>query len=225
MIKEVVLDTETTGLSIEKDRIVEIACIELDNHLPSKNLFHTFLNPEGVRVSEDAFEIHGYSNEFLSDKPKFKDIVKNFLQFIQDKKIIIHNADFDINFLNKELRNLNLEPINKQNVIDSLVLAREKFPGATAKNLTSLCKKFKIDTSAREKHSALLDCKLLSKVYVELIDDKEFKFLYSDFNENINQNIKTNKSPGIVVQPSLDDIENYKKFLKKNLVNAFSLKD
>jgi len=223
MIKEIVLDTETTGLSIEKDRIVEIACIELDNHLPTKNLFHTFLNPEGIKVSEDAFEIHGYSNEFLNNKPKFKDIAKDFLEFIKGKKIIIHNADFDLNFLNKELRNLNLEIINKQNVIDSLTLAREKFPGATAKNLTSLCKKFKIDTSSREKHSALLDCKLLSKVYIELIDDKEFKFSYNEPNQDTSQSKK--KSLGKVIQPSLDEIENYKKFLKKNIVNAVSLKE
>jgi len=223
MIKEVVLDTETTGLSIEKDRIVEIACIELDDHLPTKNLFHTFLNPEGVKVSQDAFEIHGYSNEFLNDKPKFKDIARDFIQFIEGKKIIIHNADFDLNFLNKELRSLNLETINKQNVIDSLSLAREKFPGATAKNLSSLCKKFKIDTSSREKHSALLDCKLLSKVYIELIDDKELKFSYNEPNEDTSQSKK--KSLGKVVQPSLDEIENYKKFLKKNIVNAVSLKE
>jgi len=223
MIKEVVLDTETTGLSIEKDRIVEIACIELDDHLPTKNLFHTFLNPEGVKVSEDAFEIHGYSNEFLNDKPKFKEIARDFIQFIEGKKIIIHNADFDLNFLNKELRSLNLQTINKQNVIDSLTLAREKFPGATAKNLTSLCKKFKIDTSSREKHSALLDCKLLSKVYIELIDDKELKFSYNEPNEDTSQSKK--KSLGKVIQPSLDEIENYKKFLKKNIVNAISLKE
>jgi len=222
MIKEVVLDTETTGLSIEKDRIVEIACIELDDHLPTKNLFHTFLNPEGVKVSEDAFDIHGYSNEFLNDKPKFKDIARDFIQFIEGKKIIIHNAEFDLNFLNKELRSLNLEIINKQNVIDSLTLAREKFPGATAKNLTSLCKKFKIDTSSREKHSALLDCKLLSKVYIELIDDKELKFSYNEPNEDTSQSKK--KSLGKVIQPSLDEIENYKKFLKKNIVNAVSFK-
>jgi len=222
MIKEVVLDTETTGLSIEKDRVVEIACIELDDHLPTKNLFHTFLNPEGVKVSEDAFEIHGYSNEFLNDKPKFKDIAKDFIKFIEGKKIIIHNADFDLNFLNKELRSLNLEIINKQNVIDSLTLAREKFTGGTAKNLTSLCKKFKIDTSSREKHSALLDCKLLSKVYIELIDDKELKFSYNEDNENTKQSKK--KSLGKVIQPSLDEIENYKKFLKKNISNAVSLK-
>jgi len=223
MIKEVVLDTETTGLSIEKDRIVEIACIELDDHLPTKNLFHTFLNPQGVKVSEDAFEIHGYSNEFLNDKPKFNDIANDFIQFIEGKKIIIHNADFDLNFLNKELRSLNLEIIKKQNVIDSLTLAREKFPGATAKSLTSLCKKFKIDTSSREKHSALLDCKLLSKVYIELIDDKELKFSYNEPNDDTSQAKK--KSLGKIIQPSLDEIENYKKFLKKNIVNSISLKE
>jgi len=215
MIKEVVLDTETTGLSIEKDRIVEIACIELDNHLPTNNLFHTFLNPEGVKVSEDAYEIHGYSNEFLSDKPMFKDIAKNFLQFIQGKKIIIHNADFDLSFLNKELKRLNFSEIDKNNVLDSLLLAREKFPGSTAKNLTSLCKKFKIDTSAREKHSALLDCKLLSKVYFELVDDREFKFMSFNNEKDIEKIKNTAKSANIIVKPSLNDLKLYEGFLKK----------
>jgi len=217
MIKEVVLDTETTGLSIEKDRIVEIACIELDNHLPTNNLFHTFLNPEGVKVSEDAYEIHGYSNEFLSDKPMFKDIAKNFLQFIQGKKIIIHNADFDLSFLNKELKRLNFSEIDKNNVLDSLLLAREKFPGSTAKNLTSLCKKFKIDTSAREKHSALLDCKLLSKVYFELVDDREFKFMSFNNEKDIEKIKNTAKSANIIVKPSLNDLKLYEGFLKKNI--------
>jgi len=159
----------------------------------------------------------------LNDKPKFKDVAKDFIQFIEGKKIIIHNADFDLNFLNKELRSLNLEIINKQNVIDSLTLAREKFPGATAKSLTSLCKKFKIDTSSREKHSALLDCKLLSKVYIELIDDKELKFSYNEPKEVTGQSKK--KSVGKVIQPSTDEIESYKKFLKKNIVNAASSKE
>jgi len=222
MIKEVVLDTETTGLSVEKDKIVEIACIELSNHLPTNNLFHAFLNPEGTKVSEDAFEIHGYSNEFLNDKPKFKDIASDLKQFLEGKRIIIHNADFDLNFLNKEFRLLNLPEINKSNVLDSLLLAKEKFPGSTAKNLTSLCKKFKIDVSTRTKHSALLDCKLLSKVYIELIDDKELKFTYTkdDFSER-----KKVISSGIVFNPTDDQKENYKKFLKKNIVNPFYIKD
>jgi len=217
MIKEVVLDTETTGLSIEKDRIVEIACIELDDHLPTKNLFHTFLNPEGVKVSKDAFEIHGYSNEFLNDKPKFKDIARDFIQFIEGKKIIIHNADFDLNFLNKELKKLNFSEIDKNNVLDSLLLAREKFPGSTAKNLTSLCKKFKIDTSAREKHSALLDCKLLSKVYFELVDDREFKFMSFHNDKDIERIKNSVKSASIIVKPSLNDLKLYEGFLKKNI--------
>jgi len=216
MIKEVVLDTETTGLSIERDRIIEIACIELDDHLPTKNLFHTFLNPEGVKVSPDAFEIHGYSNEFLNDKPKFRDIAKKLLEFIQKKKLIIHNADFDLNFLNKELRNLNLETINKKNVIDSLILAKEKFPGAAAKNLTSLCKKFKIDTSQREKHSALLDCKLLSKVYIELIDKREFDFQDNQDTE-AEKNINSVRLNTIIKIPDQKQIDNYQKFLQKIL--------
>ena len=192
MIKEVVLDTETTGLSIEKDRIVEIACIELDNHLPTNNLFHTFLNPEGVKVSKDAFEIHGYSNEFLNDKPKFKDIAKNFLQFIEGKKIIIHNADFDLSFLNKELKKLNFSEIDKNNVLDSLLLAREK-------------------------HSALLDCKLLSKVYFELVDDREFKFMSFHNDKDIERIKNSVKSASIIVKPSLNDLKLYEGFLKKNI--------
>jgi len=215
MTKEVVLDTETTGLSIEKDRIVEIACIELHNHLPTNNLFHAFLNPDGVKVSEDAFEIHGYSNEFLSDKPKFKDIAKNLLEFLKEKTIIIHNADFDLGFLNKELRNLNLHEINKDQIIDSLKLARQKYPGATAKNLTALCRKFKIDVSSREKHSALLDCKLLSRVYFELIDKREFNFFLQDNNREPTDTKSGFISAGIVIKPTNDELEKYKRFLRK----------
>jgi len=218
MISEIVLDTETTGLSIEKDRIIEIACIELCSHLPTKNLFHTFLNPQGIKVSEEAFKIHGYSNDFLSDKPKFKDIAQNLLKFIEGKKIIIHNADFDLSFLNKELRNIGMLEINKINVIDSLLLAKEKFPGATAKNLTSLCKKFKIDIREREKHSALIDCKLLSRVYMELIDKREFEFFYENSFAKA-ELVKRIESPKIVHRPSKEATEHYAKFLKKNIAN------
>jgi len=168
---EVILDTETTGLSAEKDRIVEIACVELNNHIPTKNIFHAFLNPE-TKVSADAFSVHGYSDEFLSNKPKFKDIVKDFLNFIKDKKLIIHNADFDLGFLNNELKRLNIKPILKSDILDTLQVARSKFPGV-GNSLDALCKRFKISIEAREKHSALLDCHLLSKVYIELIDKKE----------------------------------------------------
>ena len=168
---EVILDTETTGLSADKDRIVEIACIELSNHIPTKNIFHTFINPE-TKVSADAFSVHGYSDEFLSNKPKFKEIVKNFLDFIKDKKLVIHNADFDLGFLNNELRRLNVKSILKSDVVDTLQIARSKFPGV-GNSLDALCKRYKINVEAREKHSALVDCHLLSKVYIELIDKKE----------------------------------------------------
>ena len=168
---EVILDTETTGLSADKDRIVEIACIELNNHIPTKNIFHTFINPE-TKVSADAFNVHGYSDEFLSNKLKFREIAKNFLDFIKDKKLIIHNADFDLGFLNNELRRLNIKPILKSDVVDTLQIARSKFPGV-GNSLDALCKRYKINVEAREKHSALVDCHLLSKVYIELIDKKE----------------------------------------------------
>ena len=143
---EVILDTETTGLSAEKDRIVEIACVELSNHIPTKNIFHTFLNPE-TKVSADAFSVHGYSDEFLSNKPKFKDVAKDFVNFIKDKKLIIHNADFDLGFLNNELRRLNIKPILKSDILDTLQIARSKFPGV-GNSLDALCKRFKISIEA-----------------------------------------------------------------------------
>ena len=169
---EIVLDTETTGLSAKDGhRIVEIGCLELENQTPTKKFFHCLLNPER-KVSEDAFKIHGYSDEFLLKKKKFSEIAKDFLEFINDKKLIIHNADFDLSHLNNELTIIGRGTIKKNRVIDTLELAREKFPGS-AINLDSLCKKFRIDYSKRQKHSALIDCELLSKVYINLIDQKE----------------------------------------------------
>ena len=169
---EIVLDTETTGLSVkEGHRVVEIGCIELENQISTKKIFHCFLNP-GKKVSEEAYKLHGYSDQFLSDKKKFSEIVDDFLSFINDKKLIIHNADFDLSHLNNELKLINKEQINKNRVIDTLSLAREKFPGSQI-NLDSLCKKFRIDNSRRQKHSALIDCELLSKVYINLIGQKE----------------------------------------------------
>ena len=171
-MKEIVLDTETTGLSVrDGHRIVEIGCIELDNLVPTKNIFHFYLNPER-KVSEKAFEVHGYSDEFLSTKQKFAEIADAFLDFINDKKIIIHNAEFDIGHLNNELSLVGKQKINTSNVIDTLELARNKFPGSGI-SLDALCKRFRIDNSKREKHTALIDCELLSKVYVNLIDQKE----------------------------------------------------
>lgn len=220
---EVILDTETTGLSAEKDRIVEIACVELNNHIPTKNIFHTFLNPE-TKVSADAFSVHGYSDEFLSNKPKFKDIAKDFLNFIKDKKLIIHNADFDLGFLNNELKRLNIKPILKSDILDTLQVARSKFPGL-GNSLDALCKRFKISIEAREKHSALLDCHLLSKVYIELIDKKELTLDLMSNDKIFNEKMKLSNEnrEGIVVKVSSEQIEEYKKFLKKNVSNAFAL--
>ena len=169
---EVILDTETTGLSTtEKHRIVEIGCIELSNQIPTNKIFHEYINPQRD-VSEDAYKVHGYSNKFLSDKKNFSEISEDFLDFIKDKKIVIHNAPFDLSFLNYELRLTNKKPINKENVIDTLEIARAKYPGSQ-NSLDALCKRFNIDNSKREKHNALIDCHLLKEIYVNLLDQKE----------------------------------------------------
>ena len=213
-MKEIVLDTETTGLS-GKDghRIVEIGCIELDDLVPTKNIFHCYLNP--------AFEVHGYSDEFLSDKKKFKEIADDFLDFIKDRKIIIHNAEFDIGHLNNELSLIGKDKINNSNVTDTLELARNKFPGSGI-SLDALCKRFRIDNSRREKHTAIIDCELLSKVYINLIDQKEPKLNFSNtssvkknFTKN---NVNYHKK---IVSPSAEEIKNHEEFLKKNLKKNF----
>ena len=173
-MKEIILDTETTGLSVKDGhRIVEIGCIELDDLIPTKKIFHFYLNPER-KVSQEAFRVHGYSDDFLSDKKKFSEIASDFLEFIDGKKIIIHNAEFDIAHINNELEIAGKEKITNTNVIDTLDIARNKFPGS-AISLDALCKRFRIDNSKREKHTALIDCELLSKVYINLIDQKEPK--------------------------------------------------
>jgi DNA polymerase-3 subunit epsilon len=220
---EIILDTETTGLSAEKDRIVEIACVELSNYIPTKNIFHSFINP-GIKVSEDAFRVHGYSDEFLATKPKFKDVAQNFINFIKNKKLIIHNADFDLGFLNNEFKRLNLKPILKSDIVDTLQIARSKFPGV-GNSLDALCKRFKINIEAREKHSALLDCHLLSKVYIELVDKKELTLdlNLNDQNFDNKQRLVGIKGDGIVNKISEEQMEEYKKFLKKNISNSFAL--
>ena len=187
-MKEIVLDTETTGLEVkEGHRIVEIGCIELENQIPTSKKFHCYLNPER-KVSEKAFKIHGYSDEFLSTQKKFLDVCDEFLNFIKDKKLIIHNAEFDLSHLNNELLLVGREKIDKRNIIDTLELARNKFPGSQI-DLDALCKRFRIDNSRRVKHTALVDCELLSKVYINLIDQKEstldFKFFEKE-KTNIN---------------------------------------
>ncbi len=216
-MKEIVLDTETTGLSVrDGHRIVEIGCIELDNLVPTKNIFHFYLNPER-KVSEKAFEVHGYSDEFLATKQKFADIADDFIDFIKDKKIIIHNADFDIGHLNNELTLVGKQKINNSNVIDTLELARNKFPGSGI-SLDALCKRFRIDNSKREKHSALIDCELLAKVYINLIDQKEPKLNLVENTESKALSIK-NESDYYkkVIIPSQKELSDHQEFLKKNL--------
>ena len=172
-MSEIILDTETTGLSIRDDhRILEIACIETQNLIPTKRVFHKLINPER-EISSDAIKIHGYTNEVLKNKQKFADIAKEFKDFIVGKKIIIHNAPFDISFINHELKKAKMEIIDpKKNVIDSLEIARSKYPGSS-NSLDNLCKKFNIDLSKRTKHNALLDCELLRQVYINLVGEKE----------------------------------------------------
>jgi len=221
-MKEIILDTETTGLSVKDGhRIVEIGCIELDNLIPTKKIFHYYLNP-GRKVSEDAFKVHGYSDQFLSDKKKFSEIADEFLKFIDNKKIVIHNADFDIAHLNNELLLANKEKISKNNIVDTLDIARNRFPGSGI-SLDALCKRFRIDNSRREKHTALLDCELLSKVYINLLDQKEPKLNFSNSsnvkkNEN---NLKSNNYSKKVIVPSADEIRIHKEFIKKNFKRNF----
>ncbi len=217
-MKQVVLDTETTGLSVKDGhRIVEIGCIELDNLVPTKNIFHTYLNPER-KVSEKAYEVHGYSDEFLSDKNFFTEIVDEFLNFIKDKEIIIHNAEFDMGHLNNELQIANKPKAISNKIIDTLDIARNKFPGSSI-SLDALCKRFRIDNSRREKHTALIDCELLSKVYINLIDQREPKldFINSQVkNLEKSYNSKQEYSKKII-SPSVDELELHKIYLKKNL--------
>ena len=177
-MKEIVLDTETTGLSVkEGHRIVEIGCIELENLIPTKKIFHCYLNPER-KVSKSALEVHGHTDEFLATKQKFEEIADDFLKFIEGKKIVIHNAEFDISHINNELKIIGKNNLNNK-VVDTLILARDKFPGSQI-SLDALCKRFKVDNSKRVKHTALIDCELLSKVYVNLIDQKEPKLNFSE---------------------------------------------
>ena len=221
-MKEVVLDTETTGLSVkEGHRIVEIGCIELENLIPTSNKFHCYLNPER-KVSEKAFEVHGYTDEFLSNKKKFKEIVNEFLNFIKDKKLIIHNADFDLMHLNNELNIIGKKGISKENVVDTLEIAREKFPGSTI-NLDALCKRFRIDNSRRKKHTALIDCELLSKVYINLIDQKE-PMLDLKAESNLKNNLELRKENDYykkIINPSVEEKKLHKYFIEKNLKKNF----
>ena len=219
-MKEIVLDTETTGISVkEGHRIVEIGCIELENLIPTKNKFHCYLNPER-KVSEKALEIHGYTDEFLIDKKKFNEVVEDFLSFINGKRLIIHNAEFDLAHLNNELGLIGKDKINNE-IIDTLSLSREKFPGSSV-NLDSLCKRYGIDNSRRKQHTALIDCDLLARVYINLIDQKEptLNFLEENIKDSANNTAKVSYYKKIVL-PTKEEIEKHKNYLKNSLKKNF----
>ena len=221
-MKEIVLDTETTGISIkEGHRIVEIGCIELDNLIPTKNKFHYYLNPER-KVSDEALKVHGYDDEFLSRQKKFNEIGNKFLEFIKDKRLIIHNAEFDLSHLNNELKLFGQQKINNE-IIDTLKLARDKFPGSQV-SLDALCKRFRIDNSRRVTHTALIDCELLAKVYINLIDQKEPTL---DFTSRQDQSIDDDHSTVSyfkkVILPSKEELANHERYIKNSLKkNYFS---
>ena len=217
---EIVLDTETTGISVkEGHRIVEIGCIELDNLIPTKNKFHCYLNPER-KVSEKAFKVHGYSDEFLSKQKKFNEISEQFLNFIQNKKLIIHNAEFDLSHLNNELKLLGKKAIENE-IVDTLTLARNKYPGSQV-SLDALCKRYRIDNSRRVHHTALIDCDLLSKVYINLIDQKEPTFDLSSINKDSLELNNTNNSYfKKVIKPSVEELKKHKEYLNQKLKKNF----
>ena len=219
-MKEIVLDTETTGLSVrEGHRIVEIGCVELDNLVPTQKKFHCYLNPER-KVSEKALEVHGYTDLFLSNQKKFKDMVEEFLNFIDGKRLIIHNADFDMTHLNNELKILGKKKIDNE-VVDTLMLARDKFPGSSI-SLDALCKRYRIDNSKRAQHTALIDCDLLSKVYINLIDQKEPTLNFKNQDDKLNdletKNVSYFKK---VIKPTEEELSSHKKFLKASLKKNF----
>ena len=218
-MKEIVLDTETTGISInEGHRIVEIGCIELDNLIPTKKKFHCYLNP-GRKVSEKAFEVHGYTDEFLSKQNKFVDIKDEFLSFIKNKRLIIHNADFDIAHINNELLLCGKNKIDNE-IVDTLILARDKFPGSQV-SLDALCKRYRIDNSKRVQHTALIDCDLLSKVYINLIDQKEPVLNFNQDQKINGSNVSKVKYFKKVIKPSPEEFKNHEEYLKRTLKKNF----
>ncbi len=221
-MSEIILDTETTGLShSEGDRIIEIACIETKGLIPTNNKFHVLLNPE-KKVSEDAFKIHGYSNKFLANKKKFTEIADEFLKFIDNKDLIIHNSSFDLGFLNYELKLAKKSEIKKNKVIDTLILAKQKFPGQS-NSLDALCKRFNIDLTRRTKHNALLDCELLREVYINIIEAKEPKLFASTLKTDGNFTKKLTRSEYFkgIIRPNNEENSKHKIFLKKEVKKNF----
>ena len=221
-MKEVILDTETTGLSVhDGHRIVEIGCIELDDLIPTKNKFHCYLNPER-KVSEKALEVHGYTDEFLSTKKKFSEVVDEFLNFVENKRLVIHNAEFDLSHLNNELALLGKKKLKNENTVDTLSLARDKFPGSPT-SLDALCKRYRIDNSNRTQHTALIDCDLLAKVYINLLDQKEPTLNFK--NQNNEKKIKnlhsTNQYYKKIIKPTEAELKLHKEYLKSTLKKNF----
>ena len=221
-MKEVILDTETTGLSVrDGHRIVEIGCIEIDDLIPTQNKFHCYLNPER-KVSEKALEVHGYTDEFLSTQKKFSEVVDEFLNFIENKRLVIHNAEFDLSHLNNELALLGKKKLNSENVIDTLALARDKFPGSPT-SLDALCKRYRIDNSKRTQHTALIDCDLLVNVYINLLDQKEptLNFKNEVITETRTNSINTNQYYKKIIKPTDEQIKLHQQYLKTNLKKNF----
>jgi DNA polymerase-3 subunit epsilon len=221
-MKEIILDTETTGLFVKDGhRIVEIGCIELDDLVPNKNRFHCYLNPER-KVSEKALEVHGYTDEFLSTQKKFSEVVDEFLNFIENKRLVIHNAEFDLTHLNNELALLGKKKLNSENVIDTLALARDKFPGSSI-SLDALCKRYRVDNSKRTQHTALIDCDLLAKVYINLLDQKEptLNFQNQDNEEIIINSNESSQYYKKVIKPTEEELKLHKDYLKRSLKKNF----
>ena len=221
-MKEIILDTETTGLSVkEGHRIVEIGCIELNDLIPTQNKFHCYLNPER-KVSEKALEVHGYTDEFLSTQKKFSEVVDEFLNFIENKRLVIHNADFDLSHLNNELGLMGKKKLNNENVVDTLALARDKFPGSPT-SLNALCKRYRVDNSKRTQHTALIDCDLLAKVYINLLDQKEptLNFKNEDNEKKIINLNDKNQYFKKVIKPTEEELKLHKEYLKSSLKKNF----
>jgi len=221
-MKEVILDTETTGLSVrEGHRIVEIGCIELNDLIPTQNKFHCYLNPER-KVSQKALEVHGYTDEFLSTQKKFLEVVDEFLNFIKDKRLVIHNAEFDLSHLNNELALLGKKKLNSENVVDTLALARDKFPGSPI-SLDALCKRYRVDNSKRTQHTALIDCDLLAKVYINLLDQKEptLNFKSEDHEKAVISLNDTKQYYKKIIKPTEQELKLHKEYLKSSLKKNF----
>ena len=221
-MKEVILDTETTGLFVrDGHRIVEIGCVELEELVPTKKRFHCYLNPER-KVSEKALEVHGYTDEFLSKQKKFSDVVDEFLSFIENKRLVIHNAEFDLSHLNNELGLIGKKKLNSEDAVDTLLLARNKFPGSPT-SLDALCKRYRIDNTNRTQHTALIDCDLLSKVYINLLDQKEpsLNFQNEDNQKIIIDSKNTNQYYKKIIKPTEEELKLHKEYLKSSLKKNF----